>query len=193
MTGSDEYSADVSAGGLAGALAALEDRWRELDLPVAAGLQPGLSEEEIRSAWAARGLVPPAEIITWFSWHDGSLPGHPGMPGTRILNLERTLEFQEIYAMGPEHGHWIPITADRGGASLCVSAAHPEAGPAKVTFLLKVPEPRDEPYTLEQVVRVWGDRFDRGDWYREGDNVEYRGDHGELLPSAGEERSIGLP
>lgn len=182
MTRFDGHVAAVSPSGLADALGALEDRWRELDLPVAAGLQPGLSEDEIRAAWAPRAIVPPAEIITWFSWHNGSLPGYPGMPWTRLPNLAETLKSHQIDSMIPELAHWIPITRDRGGGTLCVSATHFEAVSAKITFLLKVPEPRDEPYTLEQVVRVWINRFDRGDWYREGDNVEHRGDYDGLLP-----------
>jgi hypothetical protein len=53
-------------------LVALEDRLRSFGAPIADSLQPGLPEHRVRAALAAERVSAPAELVTWWGWHNGT-------------------------------------------------------------------------------------------------------------------------
>ena len=59
---------------LLAALDELEQRLMAVEDPILDMLQPGIGEDEVSSALAAQGLHPPAELVTWWGWHNGSRP-----------------------------------------------------------------------------------------------------------------------
>ena len=45
-------------------------------------LHPGIGEREVVATLQGIGLTPSAEVVTWFSWHNGA--GEQGMPTSHI-------------------------------------------------------------------------------------------------------------
>jgi cell wall assembly regulator SMI1 len=99
-------------------LESLRERWERIGAPIALGLAPGLSEDEIDSRMEPIGLTLPTEARLWFRWHDGVphvVP--PLLKEARWLGL---YEFMQLAEAVEEYKKWIAIsheaaTADRAG------------------------------------------------------------------------------
>jgi hypothetical protein len=66
---------------LAARLEALEERWIQHGFPVEEFFSPGLAPSDTRILLESAGLPPCDEVVDWFSWHDGALPGTKGWIG----------------------------------------------------------------------------------------------------------------
>src|SRR5664279_4373063 len=53
------------------ALERLETIWRGLGTPAAQALRPGIPAGEVETELASIGLTPPADLLTWYRWHNG--------------------------------------------------------------------------------------------------------------------------
>lgn len=58
---------------LSTALVELEATWLRNGMPHTHCLAPGVEAAEVEAALASAGLTPPAEILEWFGWHDGTI------------------------------------------------------------------------------------------------------------------------
>src|SRR4051794_14350146 len=50
----------------------LEHQWRMQKAPIASTVRPGASTDMLQSAFTDLGLRVPAEVRTWWGWHDGA-------------------------------------------------------------------------------------------------------------------------
>ena len=76
-------------------LARLETTWSRFSLPIATSAQPGLAESTVRETFSALDLEAPAELITWFGWHNGALTDpylREALPGWWLLRLDECVE-----------------------------------------------------------------------------------------------------
>jgi len=76
-------------------LTRLEATWSRLGLSVATTAEPGLEEGVVVETFAALDLEAPAELVTWFGWHNGAR-GDPytreAVPGWWLLRLDECVD-----------------------------------------------------------------------------------------------------
>lgn len=84
------------AGALEEALHRLEDILTASGATIVPALHPGLAAGDVRDAFSTVGLMPSAEVSTWFSWHDGA--GERGMP-SEVIALVPGGEFYDLDAL----------------------------------------------------------------------------------------------
>ena len=97
-------------GRLRAGLARLEATWSRFDLPIATSVQPGLSEVAVRETFAGLDLHAPAELVTWFGWHNGALTDpylREAMPGWWLLRLDECVE-RFVFHRDPGRGEGWP-------------------------------------------------------------------------------------
>ena len=80
-TGDERQVLNVDEG-LAGALSRLESILVGSRAAIVPLLHPGIDEAEVTRLLAGVVLRPSAELVTWYSWHDGA--GAPGLPSVAI-------------------------------------------------------------------------------------------------------------
>jgi len=68
----------------------------------------GLSPSEIEDRFAAIGIVPPAELVVWWSWYDGVIPGYPPGPLWERLSLDTAIGIYEHEDLGLFEDQWNP-------------------------------------------------------------------------------------
>jgi hypothetical protein len=72
---------------------------------------PGVSEPQVRAAFARIGLVPTGELITWFGWHNGST-GYPLLQKHFPRSLDELVtDYQrerDTDWLGEAYGQWRP-------------------------------------------------------------------------------------
>ncbi|CAN5351264.1 hypothetical protein BH11ACT3_BH11ACT3_16270 [soil metagenome] len=78
------------------------------------GPRPGLSEAEIRERLALIGVEPPAEVVTWWSWHDGWEIPLSMSPITLQRSIQQRTEQEDL---GTELDQWNPDWLWVAGAS----------------------------------------------------------------------------
>jgi hypothetical protein len=166
------------------ALERLEAALIRTGYPIAEGLQPGLSEDEVRTRLAAIGVDPPDDLVTWFGWHDGYETPTGGSyygwicPAFEILTLEEACERhayhqQDLLLSTPyrdQQTEWFPVL--RSDAASCVinysddvesrgSVAICDAGVVE-------PAPGRRPASLVEPIELWLSYLDSGLWRCEG-------------------------
>jgi hypothetical protein len=80
---------------LRAALARLERTWSRLGLAIADAAAPGLDEEVVRSTLSVLDLEAPAELVTWFGWHNGASTSpymREALPGWWLLTLDECVD-----------------------------------------------------------------------------------------------------
>lgn len=160
-------------------LAELEAQWRRHDLLIVQHLRPGLSPEYVRDRLDATGLAAPAELVEWFTWHDGAPSSGWMTPFYHIESFDKCLEY---YTNHTEAYHWhpslspedppfrmFPIATSLSGSYLVVDTG--EEGTGKVSVGSRSRELEDVPVdwrlpSLADLVRVWVDLFARDRWTR---------------------------
>jgi hypothetical protein len=99
-------------------------------------LNPGLSEDQIRTEFARINLRPPDEVVTWFQWHNGGSGSVAFTPFFALLPLQRAIENYQKQELGTEPWQYRPgwlAYAGTGLPSLVDCNGNP-ADPAPVRF-----------------------------------------------------------
>lgn len=140
-----------------GRLLALLDRlegfWRDQHHPLAGSVRPGLTAERIEELMAPTGLTLPPELVTWWSWHDGSQPARrlydDFVFGQPFFSLERAVETYQWW-MTPENQpasldsvladywwrpSWFPISMDQAGVPFVDTATVTAGGTVPVRYI----------------------------------------------------------
>lgn len=78
-----------------------EHEWRRQRAPIAEGLRPGITPNEIFHALSAVKLTPTPELVALWTWHDGvrQLPGQGSRTGgnaMELLSLDEALREREF-------------------------------------------------------------------------------------------------
>jgi len=68
----------------------------------------GLSASEIEDRFAAIGIVPPAELIVWWSWYDGLIPGNQPGPFWEQISLDTAIAIYKGQDVGLFEDQWNP-------------------------------------------------------------------------------------
>jgi cell wall assembly regulator SMI1 len=84
------------AGALDQALHRLESILSSSGAAIVPTLHRGRAADDVRHAFSTLGLVPSAEVSTWYTWHDGA--GERGMP-TEVIALVPGGEFYDLHAL----------------------------------------------------------------------------------------------
>jgi HEAT repeat protein len=136
---------------LEAALQELETLWANQAAPIVECLAPGSSPGSTRKRAAVAGLVLPNDLVGWFAWHDGLVPGRDReiemMPAMRPLGLSEALTLRRMVRSAlapvpglpaPVAGDWLPLLSDDAGEFLFVSVGV-VADPAVWAFELSDP------------------------------------------------------
>lgn len=149
---------------------------------IAEGLQPGLSEADLRERLAPFVLDPPNELITLFGWHDGSRPDDLDSwfgPVHSFLALDKAIEDYEfiqepdmievwVRVGDIEHTEWFPLI-DFDGAWVLMDCHRESASRGKVVGYR--PEDGMPAYraALTEPLERWAGYINSGVWRREPD------------------------
>jgi hypothetical protein len=172
------------------ALMRLESVVTALNLPVVRGLQPPLSEEEVREHLVGQDFDPPSDVITVFGWHDGYLQpsdesawGGWVAPGMQFLRLDQALEAYgpikeqiEEFDEDPEL-RWFPVAVDGGGGSFVINCGDDPETRGTVALIdseLDFGEAGRLP-GLTLPVTWWADFLEDGTYSYDPDGAEGRG------------------
>jgi cell wall assembly regulator SMI1 len=170
---------------LTAALEGLERAWLRNGMPHTHWLMPGLEASDVQAALAAVDLAPPADVIEWFGWHNGTVWSlvtegdvYPalGLGSFVPLSLAEALDersrMAELAASLAEdpmaipedlplwEPSWLPIGRSSGGALLT-----PELGTEK-TVRVRVVDYWDQEFkkvraeSLAEVVEHWVEWLD---------------------------------
>jgi hypothetical protein len=156
-------------------LALLEDQWRRHDLPIAARLRPGLSEDEVRTRLATVDVTPSREYVEWFGWHDGASTESRMTPVHRIETLTRcikqyTTHVNPVVLEEDTNAGWFPVATTIGGAVVVTDCTGSSPDLAITTVVSREGERYGPDYHLPSLVvpvRWWVDRFTTGTWAHE--------------------------
>lgn len=109
---------------LADLLEEYENILRATSPAIANSLLPGRDREEIVRLFAVVDLQPPEELLVWWSWHDGSVPGIPTGIRNWPMSLKDSLDLRREDTFGSDFGQsrpeWIRVAGEANG-SLSVS------------------------------------------------------------------------
>jgi hypothetical protein len=165
----------MSATPLNDALLRLEAEWVRLDAPITGLLRPGLSDIEIDSQTEPLGLTVPAELRTWWRWHDGADLGEQhgfertiGPGGYALLPLHEAVKRYQLEMEIAENVRgeapvawgrsWLPFMVNSGPSRLyvdCDRVTPSAASPVRmVTWEWEQPEV-DRACSLCQAVELW--------------------------------------
>jgi hypothetical protein len=161
-------------------LALLEDQWRRHDLPIAARLRPGLSEDEVRTRLATVDVTPSREYVEWFGWHDGASTESRMTPVHRIETLTRCLQqytthVNPVVLEEDTNAGWFPIATTIGGAVVVTDCTGSSPDLAITTVVSREGERYDPEYHLPSLatpVRWWVSMFTAGTWIHKEDFPE---------------------
>ncbi len=119
--------AGASAGLLGDLLVELEHELATMGAPVRL-FRPGLPESTVRERFAQVGRTPPDEVVTWFTWHDGSradtdgrwVDVFPREHWTLDSVIRRILEPDLPYGteLWEWHPSWVHLTGDNHGLAV---------------------------------------------------------------------------
>jgi hypothetical protein len=140
---------------LTAALEGLEQAWLRNGMPHTNWLAAGLEATEVEAALAPVGLTPPAEILEWFGWHNGTIwsPTEgdvvPGLgmgrfaPLSLIQALEERSMMMEVAASLEDDPMaipedlplwevaWLPVGHDAGGSVLTAELGAEDTVPVR--------------------------------------------------------------
>jgi cell wall assembly regulator SMI1 len=164
-------------------LAEFEAEWVRQGAPVATIAAPGTDPERVRRTLGDLDLPPADDVVTWFSWHDGTtMLGWDQCIGTGGLLLRslhdmaehcrmvRTVDADIAAAEGIEPGFywrptWFPVATAAGGAALAIDCAEALAGlPAVYTVAREhddAPQMTPVAADLTVVITLWLDLLRR--------------------------------
>jgi hypothetical protein len=165
-------------------LAQMESRWHRQQAPVAATLRPGHPAETLATAFSDLGLDVPAELRTWWTWHDGADDSGPGSTkfvglGWKLLSVadaRTVIQEQRARAtrIDPDHPEslwdwaWLPLCADHYGGIAVVDGTRDLDGPTPIRYtepeLGGSPRPIAAP-SLGTAVTWWITALDAGAGY----------------------------
>jgi hypothetical protein len=134
-------------------LGELEDRLRAAGAAIVDHWRPGVRAGRVTAAFEPLGLLPPDELIDWWSWHDGTDIPHPpgfdmaqqagnsligcwfhmGVDDALLLNRGVRETYAEIGYDYPSG--WFPFLSFGGTPVLCVDC-EPPAGASRPLYLL---------------------------------------------------------
>jgi cell wall assembly regulator SMI1 len=189
----------------------LEGQWRRQRAPLAAGLRPGLTDQDIDDLTAPLEIRLPREARMWWQWHDGA--GSTGGlavdrelgPGLAFYSLREAVElcrqmrdmFRDIWAAdGPEvvdywwRPTWFPISERRGAIRCDCAVADDQPTPIYWAYSHDhdaegLTKPRVDSFGT--MVRWWIDALETGAWSYDTD--AHRWAHNPELVPAARERS----
>lgn len=155
----------------------LKLRWDRGGWPIASTLQPGLPSDEIERQLAALDLRAPAELRTWWGWHNGAeaktlggiLP-HAFVSLDSAVELTMMMRRIAVEVAGEEDAptvwtrEWLVLSYDGLGGDLVVDTeADHEVTP--VLARLSVDAPPDVPVAMPSMgalITTWIDMIDGG-------------------------------
>jgi len=104
-----------------------------LGAPIDDYLQPGISAAQVEDALGAIGLVPPAELVAWWGWRNGVIPGRELPVSLDLRPLEMTMVLYERQLFGTSrwewHRSWIPILGNHPDGIAVDCSAPPNEPP----------------------------------------------------------------
>jgi cell wall assembly regulator SMI1 len=123
----------------------VDSLWHSKGIGIGEHTVPGTSAERVRSALDGLGLGVPAELVTWFTWHDGQDHRDGLIYDVRVDDLwllsldeavadtefQRSLSAQESgpdWVLWPDH--WLVLCNDGGGGCLGVDCTGSDLAPA---------------------------------------------------------------
>jgi hypothetical protein len=139
----------------------LEQKLSEAGVDVGAALAPGLAEDSVRSMLQGRGMEPPEELVSWYTWHNGLTSANPDNGEGRLLlwepySLNRALEEWSRQDRGDAvwqwHPTWLPIARTGGAARMAVDCTPPQGPLATV----RLAEPEAGLFDETQIASVTG-------------------------------------
>jgi hypothetical protein len=152
---------------LRASLAGLSEVWSRHGFWVAESAAPGLDEREIRRQLTAYDLDPPAELLTWWGWHNGVLdPEGANQPDLyrssgidlwALISLDEAIEIMRAWRVAADRASagdvalrddvwpqgWLPILG--GGSDSLIMRCD---GPLRGSLTIKE---RDEPANATDV------------------------------------------
>lgn len=93
---------------LAELLVALSFETRRLGAPIDDALQPGVSRQYVIDRLGELGLPAPEELITLWTWRNGTRPGMIGGQGLGLLPIESAVSIYPTDNLGDGHFSWHP-------------------------------------------------------------------------------------
>lgn len=148
-------------------LAALEERWRRVKAPIARSLLPGVSADEIHSAFEEfPQLTIPRELELWWGWHNGADPklGSDRIGGdNKFITLDKAVAVyrKEFDYLPEEEEHLLQwILSGRPWLRIECTPESPDIG--SIWFEGFGEESRLVLPSLGHAVEVWTDAIDRG-------------------------------
>jgi hypothetical protein len=153
-------------------LTRIELAWRARDFPVAQVLRPGLPADEVRRRLAVIDVPAHEDLVTWFSWHDGTPTDSPfsAVPAGFLYSLDDAVrDWHDLLAGGADARlneflrDWFPIIS-AGPDMLCVHSTSGELGYHDIVELGPPPPWRRLP-SLTYTVERWVHRVQDGRWY----------------------------
>lgn len=155
------------------ALAALEQEWQRLGVPLWQVLARGSSESEVRELLRNRMGRERDDLVSWFTWQGGSLDsGWEAAPlGLQLLSIRDALAGRddqiEVAIAYPTAGRaweprWLPLTDDPTTALYAVDT---ESGQVLFIDWWAVPFARVVAPSILAAIRYWVDIL-RQDYYR---------------------------
>jgi len=146
-----------------------------------ASLAPGLARTDISRRLEALGIAAPEELIVWWEWHNGHLPGvqHGLRPAQMSLSQAESDYMGMSLGHGPDQwdSHWVEVAGEGWKWSIAVRCA--TAGEVVVRGIspeLGVTTHGDHPtrqaISLCTLVVLWLHAIDAG-WYRANEQTGF--------------------
>jgi hypothetical protein len=169
------------------ALERLETILRGLGTPAAQALRPGLPAAEVEAQLASIGLTAPADLLTWYGWHNGSAaPDGPlgdaeFLPNWWFGSVEDMVALyrDDVHWLLDEIGHqgveWFPILKSRTGDYHVLMRCDGLA-PGEIAFIANGAFEPDlyKPRSLEEPLVWWADYIENGKYAFEAPTEIFR-------------------
>jgi hypothetical protein len=107
-------------------------------VPVLDAYAPGIARAEIEDSLAELGLVAPEELIIWWGWHDGRMPGAKPISRIDPIGLSTSIEFYNSESLGDGtddewNADWLRIGGD--GVNGMAISCHPNSAPPLIRYV----------------------------------------------------------
>lgn len=89
---------------------------------------PGVPPDVTRETYAARGVEPPDELLTWFAWRNGQVRGAPALGWLLLASVRESVDLRA--AVGEDEGDWFPWWVKLGAAGSSLSMDTRDLDPA---------------------------------------------------------------
>jgi hypothetical protein len=172
----------LDADRLVTALARLERNLVDQGWPSVRGLQPGLSESDVRERLVDAGFEPPDELIALFGWHDGYVQPDDRLPSSKggwitprlgVLSIERALHryygvwtaLEEIFEEDEVEARWFPVFAGPIGTVVINCGEDAARGSVAVFEPVEGLVGGYRPSSLAEPVEWWANWLESGDYY----------------------------